>query len=92
MASAALATFALGENQAMPSTTLRMSLLFALWMLLLYSFIHLFQNIPPPVLPALSWSERSRQRLHLLGYRALACAVAVSGAVLLSISVKLWLL
>jgi cytochrome b561 len=89
---AVLAGLALGEARAMPSAALRLSLLFTLWMLLLYSFTQLFRRIPSPVLPALPWWDRARQRLHLWCYYALAFAVAVTGLILVGISLKLWLL
>jgi len=89
---AAVAAFALGESRAMPSSTLRLSLLFSLWMLLLYSFVQLFQEIPSPVLPALPWWDRVKQRLHLWAYHLLAVAVGLVGLILFSISVKLWVL
>jgi hypothetical protein len=92
LASAALAGVALSEAAAMPSAALRLSLLFTLWMLALYSFIQLFQHIPSPVLPALPWWERARQRLHLWCYYVLAFVVALVGLILVSISLKLWFL
>jgi cytochrome b561 len=92
VAGAAMAGIALGEAQATPSTALRLSLLFTLWMLLLYSFIHLFRQIPSPVLPALPWWERARQRLQLGSYYLVAYGVAVTGLILVSISLKLWFL
>lgn len=90
--SAGAAGLALTESSAVPSTSLRLGLLFALWMLLLYSFIHLFQQLPSPVLPKLPWWERMRQHLHLWFYRLLGVAVGLTGAILLSITVKLWVL
>jgi hypothetical protein len=92
LAGAAAAGVALGETRATPSATLRLSLLFTLWMLLLYSYIQLFRQIPSPVLPALPWWERARQRLHLWCYYVLAAGVAVTGLILVGISLKLWFL
>ncbi|HWK54348.1 MAG TPA: hypothetical protein VNR18_08265 [Hyphomicrobiales bacterium] len=88
--SIALGLFALGDLTHTQSTLLRLSLLFSLWMLMLYAFIQLFQRIPPPILPKLPWWERVWQRLHLWLYHLLAVAVLVAGLALVSISMKLW--
>ncbi|MDR2212640.1 MAG: hypothetical protein LBE21_03310 [Pseudomonadales bacterium] len=84
--------FTLSETPAAPSRGLRLSLLFTLWMLLLYSFIHVFQRIPSPVLPALPWWERARQRVYLWCYYLLAVCVLVAALLLVNVSLKLWLL
>lgn len=90
--SIAVSVFALGDMAHTQSSLLRLGLLFSLWMLMLYAFIQLFQHIPPPLLPHLSWYERLLLRLHLWAYHLLAVAVLVAGLWLLSLSMKLWLL
>ena len=74
------------------ATLLRISLLFTLWMLMTHAYIKLFQDIPSPVLPGLSWWERWRQKAGLWGYQLLGIGVLLVGLSLFSLSIKLWLL
>lgn len=68
---------------------LRLALVFTLWVLLLFAFLSLFRDIPPPVLPHDRWWERLHTRLRLAACHLLVLLVALTGLGLLSISLKL---
>lgn len=68
---------------------LNLAIVLTLWGLMLFAFIQLFQRIPAPVLPKDSFVERLRSRCKLACYHLLALAVTLTGAMLVSISVKL---
>jgi hypothetical protein len=61
----------------------------AMWALLLFAFIRLFQSIPPPVLPQDAFLDRLRGRIQLMMYHVLALAVLIVGATLVGMSFKL---
>ena len=71
------------------SWQLRLSMVFALWSLMLFAFIQLFHTIPGPVLPKLGFFERFRDRAILFLYRALALFIAVLTVLMLQMSLKL---
>lgn len=71
------------------SWQLRLSLIFAFWALMLYAFLQLFRELPPPVLPGLGRLERLRDRLRLLLYQGLALLVLGLSLLLLQMSLKL---
>lgn len=71
------------------SWQLRLSLIIAFWALMLYAFLQLFRNLPPPVLPQLGFFERLRDRLRLLLYQGLALLVVLLSLLLLQMSLKL---
>jgi hypothetical protein len=61
----------------------------AMWALLLFAYIRLFQSIPPPVLPQDALLDRLRSRIQLMLYHVLALAMLLVGAALIAMSVKL---
>lgn len=71
------------------SWQLRLSLIVALWALMLFAFLSLFRVLPPPVLPQLRLRERLRDRLRLLLYQGLALVVVGMSLLLLQVSLKL---
>lgn len=71
------------------SWQLRLSLILAFWALMLYAFLQLFRELPPPVLPQLGWLERLRDRLRLLLYQGLALLVLALTLMLIMMSLKL---
>ena len=77
-----LASIELAEGGVKPSLTLGIGLALALWALLLFAFINLFQTIPAPVLPKDTWFERLRSRTKLALYHLLALAVLAVGLML----------
>lgn len=79
---------ALSDNSPW-SWQLRLSLILSIWSLMLYAFLQLFRELPPPVLPQLGWFERLRDRLRLLAYQALALLVLGLTLLLLQMSLKL---
>jgi cytochrome b561 len=85
----ALATVVLFQIDATPSLALGVALGLAVWALMLFAFIRLFQAIPPPVLPKDTFFERLRGRCKLALYHVLAFGVLLVGVVLISMSVKL---
>src|SRR5690606_377527 len=89
VAGVGLSAYALIEPSSPHSALLRLSLLLTLWSLMLFSFIRLFQEIPPPVLPKDRFLERLRARVKLGLYQLLALGVVVLGVVLLGASLKL---
>ncbi len=84
-----LTAYALFESGDSPPLLLRLSLALTLWMLMLFSFLSLFQRIPSPVLPHDPWWERVKSRTHLAFYHLLALLVALTSIILLSMSLKL---
>lgn len=89
LVSIVLASVELFEDGVNPSLTLGIVLALALWALLLFAFINLFQTIPAPVLPKDTWFERLRSRTKLALYHLLAFGVLVVGLMLISMSLKL---
>lgn len=85
----ALVVVLLFRGGVLPSPALAIVLALALWALLLFAFIRLFQTIPPPVLPKDTWFERLRSRGQLVLYHLLAAGVLTLGLMLISISLKL---
>lgn len=71
------------------SWQLRLSLILAFWALMLFAFLSLFRELPPPVLPQLHWFERLRDRLRLLLYQGLALLIMALTLLLLQMSLKL---
>jgi hypothetical protein len=86
---ASLAGYALLKSGNSPTLLLRLSLVLALWLLLSYACIGLFQQLPPPVLPLDRWWQRAYTRLRLLCYQCLALLMGFTSLVLLSLSLKL---
>lgn len=89
LGSIALAVFVLFRGGAQASLTLGIALMLALWALLLFAFINLFQAIPAPVLPRDTWFERLLSRIKLALYHLLALGVLVVGLVVILMSLKL---
>ncbi len=81
--------YAAVQAQELWSWQLRLSLILAFWALMLFAFLTLFRELPPPVLPQLGFMERLRDRLHLLLYQGLAVLVAALTLLLLQMSLKL---
>ena len=65
------------------------ALVLTLWGMMLFSFIQLFQNIPPPVLPHDDFLTRLGTRFILAGYTILAFLVLVVTCILLWMSFRL---
>ena len=65
------------------------ALVLTLWGMMLFSFIQLFQHIPPPVLPHDDFLTRLGTRFILAGYTILALLVLVVTGVLLWMSFRL---
>lgn len=74
------------------SWQLRLSFVFALWALMLFSFVQLFRTIPPPVLPKLGFFERLAGRLRLLPYHVLGLVIIGLTLLLVQMSLKLLML
>jgi hypothetical protein len=81
--------YAAVQNELLWSLQLRLSLVVAFWALLLYAFLQLFRQLPPPVLPGLGFFERLRDRLRLLLYQGLALLLLMLTLLLLRMSLKL---
>jgi hypothetical protein len=81
--------YAAVQGDELWSWQLRLSLIVAFWALMLYAFLQLFRELPPPVLPGLGFFERLRDRLHLLFYQGLALLVLALTLLLLQMSLKL---
>lgn len=86
------ALYAALTDSSPESWQLRLSLILGFQSLMLYAFLQLFRELPPPVLPQLGWFERARDRLLLLLYQGLALLVAGLTLLLLHMSLKLLLL
>ena len=65
------------------------SLVLTLWGMMLFSFIQLFQQIPPPVLPHDGFLTRLGTRMVLAAYSILALLVIIVTCVLLWMSFRL---
>lgn len=65
------------------------SLVLTLWGMMLFSFIRLFQTIPPPVLPHDDFMTRLGNRIILALYSLLAFLVVVVAVALIWMSVRL---
>ena len=65
------------------------ALVLLLWSMMLYSFIQLFQRIPPPVLPHDDFLTRLGSRILLAVYTLLALLVIIVSCVLLWMSLRL---
>jgi len=81
--------FAALQYQVLWSWQLRLSLILGFWALMVYAFLQLFRELPPPVLPQLGLFERLRDRLRILVYQGLALLVLGLGLLLLQMSLKL---
>jgi len=68
---------------------LRISLVFALWALMLHVCVGLFSRPPPALLPKLGLFERMRDRLKLWFYHLLALLLVALTLLLLQMSLKL---
>lgn len=86
---AGIAGYALLGAGNSPPLMLRLGLVLALWLLLSYACIGLFQHLPPPVLPLDGWWQRICSRIRVLGYQLLALLMLLTGLLLLSLSLKL---
>lgn len=73
------------------SWQLRLSLILSFWSLMLFAFLNLFRELPPPVLPQLGFFERLRDRVRLLLYQGLALLILALTLLLLQMSLKLLL-
>lgn len=76
-------------DRDLESWQLRVSLVCAMWALLLFVYAQLFRHTPPPVLPKLRLMERLRDRLRLLSHQALALFVVILSLLILQVSLKL---
>ena len=65
------------------------ALVLTLWGMMLFSFIQLFQRIPPPVLPHDDFLTKLGTRFILAGYTILAFLVLVVTCILLWMSFRL---
>jgi len=65
------------------------SLVLTLWGMMLFSFIRLFQHIPPPVLPHDDFMTRLGTRIILAFYTLLAFLVVLVAVVLIWMSIRL---
>jgi hypothetical protein len=78
--------FAAGGSQG---HLLEPSLVLMLWGMMMFSFIQLFQRIPPPVLPHDDFMARLGGRIILACYSALAFLVVVVSCALVWMSLRL---
>lgn len=83
--------YAAAVNDDPWSWQLRVSLILSFWALMLFAFLSLFRQLPPPVLPQLGFFERLRDRLRLLLYQGLALLILALTLLLLQMSLKLLL-
>lgn len=81
--------YAAVTDNDLESWQMRLSLIFSLWALLLFSYAQLFRKIPPPVLPNLRLMERLRDRFRLVCAQVLAIFVVIVTLVMLQMSLKL---
>lgn len=88
----AIAAYCIADAPVDHSSTLRSSIIFTVWMLMLFTFITLFQHIPPPVLPGLGLFERAAARLRLWFFQLLGITVILLSLMLLGTSFKLLML
>ncbi len=65
------------------------ALVFALWLLTVYTFVNLFRTVPEPVDPGQSFSQRFTPRLRRAGYWVLATVVAACGVATLLMTYRL---
>jgi len=86
LAGVAASLFVLNKNLG---HLLEPSLILTLWGMMLFSFIQLFQKIPPPVLPHDDFLTRLGTRIILAIYTLLAFLVILVSCILLWMSFRL---
>jgi|GEM_PF-2243132 hypothetical protein len=89
LAGLASGLFAAMTDRDLESRQLRVSLVCAMWALLLFVYSQLFRRIPPPVLPKLRLMDRLRDQLRLLSHQALALFIVLVTVLVLQVSLKL---
>lgn len=89
LAGLASGLYAAMTDRDLESWQLRVSLVCAMWALLLFVHAQLFRRTPPPVLPKLRLLDRLHDRLRLLSHQALALFLVALTLLILQVSVKL---
>jgi hypothetical protein len=92
IASLFLSIYCLLIDNTFTARALEPSIVTALWGLLLFAYLQLFQSIPPPVLPHDSFLKKLNTKLKLALYSLLAFIVIVTTILLFWMSLRLLIL
>lgn len=92
IASLLLAIYCLLIDSTFTARALEPSIVTALWGLLLFAYLQLFQHIPPPVLPHDGFLKKLSTKIKLALYTLLAFIVIATSILLFWMSLRLLLM
>lgn len=89
MGALVLAVYCLIIDSIFTAGALEPAIVTALWGLLLFAFVQIFQVIPPPVLPHDGFIKKLKTRIQLALYTLLAFVVVATSILLFWMSLRL---